>query len=141
MSDSIISSFFFLHIVQNYHAYDSNIRFKTKSVIFEQAKPQIMSSFSKIYTVMETQAVGFPLFEKEIETSAAIITAFSFLFCERNTDPYLVAEIMSEADNAGELGLLSAYYLKIHQLTREILRENHKHVSKSLQRKNSRNII
>ena len=139
MNLSIMSSFFFLQLVENFDFYDKKMAFKHKSVIFQHAKEHVMSCFSTVYTIMETQAVGLPIFEEEIEKSAALITAFSCLFCEREDDPYIVTEIMWDAYVNGDLHVISPYYPKVHQLAGDIIKENKKHESKTKQRQVRRN--
>lgn len=141
MNTSILSSFFFLQLVENFDFYDEKLKFRTKSIVFQNAKEQVMDCFSVIYTIMETQAVGLPIFEEEIETGAALITAFSCLFCERDDDPYIVTEIMWDAYVNGDLHIMSPFYPKVHQLASEIIKENKRHESKAKQRQIRRNTL
>jgi len=141
MNTSILSSFFFLQLVENFDFYDEKLKFRTKSIVFQNAKEQVMDCFSVIYTIMETQAVGLPIFEEEIETGAALITAFSCLFCERDDDPYIVTEIMWDAYVNGDLQIMSPFYPKVHQLASEIIKENKRHESKAKQRQIRRNTL
>jgi hypothetical protein len=131
MSTSIMSSFFFLQMVENFPIFNKRMTKLHKHPVFEANKDDIMSSFSVIYTIMETQAVGFPISEEQLETSAALITAFSYLFCNAIHDPYIITQVMWEAYTEGDLVMSSEYYKSLHILSLHILKANASHAQKS----------
>jgi hypothetical protein len=131
MSTSIMSSFFFLQMVENYPIFNKKITALHKHPVFEANKDDIMSSFSVVYTIMETQAVNFPISESQLEISAALITAFSYLFCNSINDPYIITQVMWEAYAEGELSMSSEYYRNMHILSLHILKANAYHAQKS----------
>jgi hypothetical protein len=126
-----MSSFFFLQMVENFPIFNKRLTRLHKHPIFDSNKDDVMSSFSVIYTIMETQAIGFPISEEQLEISTALITAFSYLFCGGVHDPYIITEVMWEAYVEGDLTMDSEYYKNMHILSLNILKTNANHAQKS----------
>ena len=120
MNASILSSFFFLQMVENY---------KVRRKLFDKAvsrdisknRKKIMDLFSVVYTVMETQANGLPITEEDLEISAAMVSSFSWHYCLGISDPYIITKIMWEAYREGNLTVDTRHYKKLHTLAKGIL--------------------
>jgi len=134
MSAPILASFFFLHIVENYKRSHKSSQIKLKD--FDVDETEMMKCFSVVYTIMETQATGFGISEKDLEISAAIVSAFSLIWCLGVTDPYLITSVMWEAYKQDSLSSDSGNYKKLIGLANRIIhvneRENEKHTSQSI---------
>lgn len=120
MNASILSSFFFLQMVENYKVYDKLFE-KAKSRDLSSNRKEIMDIFSVIYTVMETQANGLPIIEEDLEISAALVSSFSWHYCLGISDPYIITRIMWEAYLDGSLTVDTHHYKKLHTLAKGIL--------------------
>ena len=129
MSTSIMTSFFFLQLVENFRYYEKKNVKSARYLVSEDDKKFSMELFSRLYTVMETQAVGFPISEEDLEVSAALVASFSMRWCMGSDDPYLVTPIMWEAYSLGELSVSSENYIKLYKVASFILKENAKHKS------------
>lgn len=127
MSTSIMSSFFFLQLVENFKFYEKKASKSVTYKIEDDDKKYCMDLFSRIYTIMETQAVGFPISEEDLEISSALIASFSMKWCLGSDDPYLVTPVMWEAYSLGELSRSSVNYSKMHRIASFMLKENNKH--------------
>lgn len=121
MNVSILSSFFFLQMVENYKVYSKLFEKEKPSKQLASNKKEIMSSFSVIYTIMETQASGLPISEEDLEISAALVASFSWHYCLGISDPYAITQIMWEAYLDGNLSIDSLHYKKVHLLSKGIL--------------------
>jgi len=126
MNTSIMSSFFFIPMVDNYNIIQAKITKPLYSKDFSEHKSEIMSLFSRLYTVMETQAIGLPISEQDLDISSALVCAFSWIWMHGIEDPYLVTELMWQGYMEGDLALKSKNYTSLHSLAYNILKEDKK---------------
>lgn len=126
MKVSIFSSFFFMHLVDNYKRSRKATRSKSNWENSEFETEECMGCFSVIFTIMETQSVGFPINETDLDISAALVSAFSLLWCGGLKNPYPVTEIMWEAYISGDFNIGGRHLSRLFTMTNKILKENEK---------------
>jgi hypothetical protein len=132
MKSSILSSFFFLQLVENFKKSNAKLARQSRVDVIDGSELNgIMKVFSPVYTIMETQAYGLPICEEDLDTSAALVSAFSWHYCLGITDPYIITQIMWEAYSNGDLSLYSKHYKKISNTTSIILSEMRAKCSKN----------